>query len=289
MTDEKEQLESTEEELTSEELEDKQTDEVDEKDDKGVEEPETPKTPPSDEKPELMSAMKKYAGEYGFENQDFVKLDDPDAFAKRTMQQMKGYRDQAQRLEEATQGVPSTLAPPLAPQDVPQVVPTAEDGVVDDLLGDPVGFLNKQMAQRDAKQQEQAHKIAMFQEDQKINQWASTLPQDEVGRLAPMVYNDPALRFKRVSGQVITLEDSQAAYQNARLNSANMQQVRQDGIEEGAAATDAKRRAAVESGKKKSGTSVVSSLDDLQRRLNAGEELTDAEINAAIAAEEAAG
>ncbi len=294
MIDEKDDLEQIEEETTSEELEGKQTvedtdegtKEVDAKDKEGAEEPQTPKAPPSDEPPELMSAMKKYAKEYGLEEQDFAKLDDPDTFAKRTMQQFKGFLDLSQRLEAASQ---SPLPPPLAPQDVPsQVTPSAEDGAVDDLLGDPRGFLTKFMGQRDAKQQEQAYKIEVFRQDQAINQWAGTLPPAEVAQLTPLYNNDPVIRLKRSTGQIITIQDAQAAYQNAQMVSGNIQQVRQDGFDAGAAATDDKRRAAVESGKKKSGTPTVLGLDALVEKYGVGD-IPEAELNAAIAAEEAAG
>lgn len=290
MADE-EKLEQIEEETTSQELEEQQTvEDTDEGSEEvetgGAKEPQTPKTPPSEEPVDLMSSMKKYAGEYGLEEQDFAKIDDPDAFAKRTMQQFKGYHDLSRRLEEATQ---AALPPPLAPQDIPpQVAPTAEDGAVDDLLGDPAGFLNKFMGERDAKQQEQAYKIEVFRQDQAINQWVGTLPPQEVAQLLPQFNNDPVIRLKRSTGQVITLQDSQAAYQNARLNSANIQQVRQDGFVAGAAATDDKRRAAVESGKKKSGTPTVMGIDALVAKYGVGD-IPTAELNAACAAEEAAG
>lgn len=285
MLDEDKELEHTEEETTSEELEEQETVETDEKDE-GAEEPQTPKTPPSDEPSIPMSVFKKLATEYELGEQDFAKLDNPEAFAKRIMQQYKGFLGLSQRLEQASQGV---MPPPLAPQDVPATeVPTAEDGAVDELLADPQGYLGKFMSKRDAKQYEQGRKIEMFRQDQAINQWASTLPAEEKTRLAPHYNNDPVIRLKRTTGQIITLQDAQAAYATARLNSANIQQVRQDGYDAGAASTDAKHRAAVESGKKRSGHTPVATLDELQKRLDAGEELTDVEINAAIAAEEAA-
>lgn len=286
MADEdKELAEGTEEETSSEELEEQQADEVDEKDE-GAEEPQTPETPPSDEPPELMSAMKKYAKEYGLDEQDFVGIDDPDAFAKRTMQQFKGFLDLSQRLEQASRGA---LPPPLAPQDVPTAgVPTAEDGAVDELLADPQGYLGKFMSKRDARQYEQGRKIEIFRQDQSINQWVSTLPQEEVARLTPQYNNDPVIRLKRSTGQIITLQDAQAAYANARLNSANIQQVRQDGFDAGAASTDEKRRAAVESGKKRSGQAPVMSVDALVEKYGKGY-IPDDLLNAAITAEEAAG
>lgn len=285
MPDEIIDVEHTEEDTTSEELEEKQTEEVDEKDTEGDQEPQTPKAPPSDEPPELMTSIKKYAKEYGLEGQDFAGIDDPDAFAKRTMEQMKGFLELSRRLEQATQ---STLPPPFSPQDIPpSTVPTAEDGAVDEFLGDPKGYLDKFMTSRDAKQQQQAYKIEVFRQDQAIGQWTSALPQDEVMRLSPAYNNDPVIRLKRSTGQIITLQDAQAAYASAQLNSVNIQQVRQDGFEAGATATDAKRRAVVESGKKKSGKDVVMGLDALEKKYGTGD-IPDDLLNAAIAAEEAA-
>ncbi len=256
--------------------------------DAGVEEPQTPETPPSEEPVELMDEIKKYAKEYGLDQQDFAKIDDPKEFARRITQQFKGYLGLSQRLEGATQGAVPPLPPPLAPQDVqPPVVPTAEDGAVDELLADPAGYFNKQMTQRDAKQQEQAYKIEMFQQDQAINQWSSTLPPEERAALMPHYNNDAVIRLKRSTGQIITLQDAQAAYESARMAIGNIQQVRQDALEEGAAATDAKRRAGLETGKKRSGQAPVLGLDALVEKYGKGY-IPDAELNAAIAAEEAA-
>lgn len=282
MFDDTEEIEHTEE-TDSEELETQQTDDVDT--DEGAEEPQTPETPPSDEPTVLMSAFKKYAKEYGLDGQDFASKEDPEEFAKRTMQQMKGFIDLSQRLEKATQG---GLPPPLAPQDVPtQVVPSAEDGAVDELLSDPQGYLSKFMTQRDQKAQEQAYQIEVFRQDQAINQWATTLPPQEVAQILPSYKNDPVIRLKRATGQVITLQDAQAAYEHARMVAGNIQKVRQDALSEGEAAADAKRRAGLETGKKRSGQAPVMGLDALVDKYGIGE-IPDDLLKAAIAAEEAA-
>jgi len=281
MFDDTEEIEHTEE-TDSEELETQETDDVDT--DEGAEEPQTPETPPSEEPTVLMSAFKKYAKEYGLDGQDFASKEDPEEFAKRTMQQMKGFIDLSKRLEEATRaGLPS----PLAPQDVPQVVPSAEDGAVDELLSDPQGYLGKFMAQRDQKAQEQAYQIEVFRQDQAINQWATTLPPQEVAQILPSYKNDPVIRLKRATGQVITLQDAQAAYEHARMVAGNIQKVRQDALSEGEAAADAKRRAGLETGKKRSGQAPVMGLDALVDKYGIGE-IPDDLLKAAIAAEEAA-
>jgi hypothetical protein len=282
--EEKDDLEYTEEETTSEELEpQEQTDE-----EAAEGEPQTPKTPPSDDPSIPLSVLRKYATEYGLEEQDFAKIDDPEASVRRAMQQMKGFRELASRLEKASEGaMPPTFPQTVPPDGAPDVTPAADDTAVDELLADPNAYIERRVADREAKRAEQARKMEMFQQNQAITQWMTTVDQNELAQLTPHMMNDRVIALKRNTGQVITADDVRASYENARtLVSLNATKVRQDGFEDGAAAAEAKRRAGLETGKRRSGAPPVASLDELQKRFNAGEELTDAEINAAIAAEE---
>jgi hypothetical protein len=280
-------VDDTEDETPSEDVDDESV-EVEEStdlpEDQEAEAPQKPQTPTDDDPVVPLRLFKELAAQYELDDEEFAKIDDPEAFARRTMQQMKGFRELGRRVANLSKTTP--IPPVFRPAGTPAHDPSSQ---IDELLADPNTYLDNYYSQRRALEQQQAAYADMQRHTQQINSWAAGQNPQELQALQPLMYNDPIIKFKRETGQYITLGEIQDAFNHARMTTWNThsREIHERAYKAGAVATDEKRRAGLESGKKRSGTPPAMSLDALVEKYGVGD-IPDDLLRAAIAAEEAA-